>query len=112
MIINEKYLKEYESLISNAEDKRLLDHEKALFAEYAKSLEPILVASREFRTDAAMEEIAKTGDLPARLAKAFEEHMKFNDELGKTEAKEALREVGVANTVAIVVLRFLTWTRP
>jgi len=100
----ERDLKEYEALVSGAEDKRLLEHEKTLFAEYAKGLEPVLAASREFRTDAAMEEITKLGDLPARLAAALEAHMKFNEELGKHEAKEAAQEKSSANVMGIVVL--------
>ena len=100
----ERNLKEYEMLVSGAEDKRQLEHEKVLFAEYAKGLEPALAASREFRTDAAMEEITRMGDLPARLAAALEAHMKFNEELGKQEAKEATQEKSSANIEAIVVL--------
>ena len=100
----EKHLKDYEALVSGAEDKRLLEHEKALLAEYAKGLNPVLAASREFRTDAAMEEITKMGDLPARLAAALEAHMKFNEDLGKHEAKEAAQEKSSANVESIVVL--------
>ena len=100
----QKHLKDYEALVSGAEDKRLLDHEKTLFAEYAKGLEPVLVTSREFRTDAAMEEITKLGDLPARLAAALEAHMKFNEDTGQTKAREAAREKSNANLVAITIL--------
>lgn len=98
-----KQLKDYESLISDAEDKRLLEHEKALFAEYARGLDPILAASNEFRTDAAVEEIVKLGDLPTRLAAALEAHMKFNEETGKQMATKAAGEKSMATTIAIAV---------
>ena len=99
-----KHLKDYESMVSDGEDKQLLDHESALFAEYSKGLQPVLAASADFRTDAAMEEISKMGDLPARLAAALETHMKFNEEVGQRKAKEAAREKSNANTEAIAVL--------
>ena len=100
----DKALKDYESLVSNAEDKRLLEEEKALLATYAKSIGPVLETSREFRTDAAMEEIAKLGDLPQKLGNALEAHMKFNDDQGSKEAKAAVDTKDAATLVAIVVL--------
>ena len=99
----EGYLKAYESLISGEDDKALLDQEKALFGEYAKGLGVVLTASQDYRTDDAMQEIAKMGDLPARLAAALEAHMKFNEELGQRQAKAAAQEKDFANTVAIAV---------
>ena len=100
----EKHLKAYETLVSNPEDKRLLEHEKALLSDYAKGLEPVLAASRDFLTNDAMQEIAKMGDLPARLAEAFETHMKFNEDTGLQQAKQAAREKKNANIMAVVVL--------
>ncbi len=100
----EKALKDYESLVSNEKDKRLLDAEKSLFETYRNSIEPVLAASREFRTDAAMEEVGKTGDTPAKLAAALEAHMKFNDDLGDKVAKEAAEIKGSATLIAFAVL--------
>ena len=100
----EKALKDYESLVSNEEDKRLLDAEKSLFETYRNSIEPVLAASREFRTDAAMEEVGKTGDTPAKLAAALEAHMKFNDDLGDKVAKDAAEIKGSATLIAFSVL--------
>ena len=99
----EGHLKAYESLVSGAEDKALIDQEKALLGEYVKGVELVLAASSESRTDDAMQEIAKMGDLPARLAAALEAHMKFNEELGQRQAGAAAEEKGVATTVSIVV---------
>lgn len=100
----DKHLKDYEALASDAEDKRLLDQERTLLAEYAKGVQLVLDASRDYRTDDAMQEIAKMGDLPARLAGALEAHVKYNEEIGQREAKEAERDKAGANVTAIVVL--------
>ena len=104
LLETEKHLKAYETLVSNPEDKRLLEHEKALLSDYAKGLEPVLAASRDFLTNDAMQEIAKMGDLPSRLAEAFETHMKFNEDTGLQQAKQAAREKKNANIMAVVVL--------
>jgi len=100
----EKALKDYEPLVSNDEDRRMLEAEKALFVRYKNSLAPVLAASRELRTDAAMEEIVKIGDLPAKLAEALEAHIKFNDDLGDNKAKQAEDAKGNAAATAFSVL--------
>lgn len=51
-----------------------------------------------------MQEIAKMGDLPSRLAEAFETHMKFNEDTGLQQAKQAAREKKNANIMAVIVL--------
>lgn len=99
-----KAFKDYEALISNDEDRRLLEREKGLLAEYAKGLVPVLAASREFRTEAAMEEIKKVGDIPNRLADALEEHMKFNNELADKQAEDALKAKNTSAVISIAVL--------
>ncbi|WP_153110005.1 methyl-accepting chemotaxis protein [Propionivibrio limicola] len=99
----EKELQNYEKLVSNDEDRRLLDAEKAAFADYKKFLEPALAASREFRTEAAMEEIARNPELPKKVANALEAHMHFNEDLGNKEAEAATAEKSSANTQSIAI---------
>ena len=100
----EKALKDYERLVSSDADRRLLEQDSTLFAEYQKSLRPVLEASRDFRTEAAMEEIVKIGDLPKRLADQLDAHVKFNHDAGYAEAELAAAARSTSTTIAIIVL--------
>lgn len=99
----EKALADYEALVSGDEDKRLLEAEKTLFAEYKKGLVPVLEASRDFRTEAAAEEIVKMGDLPTKLAESLDNHMKFNRDVADKEAHVATAAKSASTTIAVAV---------
>jgi methyl-accepting chemotaxis protein len=99
----ENLLKEYETKLADDEDRRQLESEKATLAEYKKLLEPILAASQDFRTDAAMEEVMKAKPSGDKLTSDLIAHMNYNGELGKKEAQIAADAKTAATTTAIVV---------
>ena len=99
----DKALKDYEALVSNEEDQRFLGAEKAMLIEYVKSMVPVLEASRDFRTEAAMEEIVKVGDLPKKLSDSFEAHMAFNHDLANKEAEKAVVAKDASTSISIAV---------
>ena len=82
-------LKAYEPLLINAEDKRLLDEEKAMFAKYSEAIRPLLELSRQNRNVEAKTKLDEVGSMARHLNEALEAHMKFNAELGKKTADEA-----------------------
>ena len=100
----EKALKDYEALVSNDEDRRLLEADRTALVAYKESNKSILAASNEYRTDAAMEEIKKAGDIPRKVAEALNAHVKFNVDLGTKEAGEARAAKSTSTQVALLVL--------
>ncbi|SDH39195.1 methyl-accepting chemotaxis protein [Propionivibrio dicarboxylicus] len=100
----EKALKDYEALISNDEDRKLLEADRAALAGYKRANEPILAASSEYRTDAAMEEVKKASDAPRKVADALNMHVKFNTDLGNKEAAEAQSAKSTSTLTALLVL--------
>ncbi len=88
----ERSLKGYESLLSNAEDGRMLAEDRKLLSEYWQRLEPVLAASRANQRDQALVGIQAVGEAVDRINKLLSEHIDFNSELGKKKAEEAAGE--------------------
>jgi len=86
----EKLLKEYEPLVVDAEDKRLLDADKATFAAYIQADALVLEASSRSAHDEALALLNKGVTVAAGFNDALEAHMKFNDDLGEKTSKEGL----------------------
>jgi methyl-accepting chemotaxis protein len=82
-------LKEYEPLVVDAEDKRLLEDDKRYFAEYMKSLKPLLEASERNARDEVLALLPGAGRAAEAFNGALEAHMRFNEQLGKREAADA-----------------------
>ena len=97
-------LKEYESLVSNDEDKRLLEAEKADITEYNKAVEEILIPSRQNQTEAALKAVENARAIGNKAAASFQAHMKFNDELGDKEAAAAASEKSLATKEMLAIL--------
>ena len=100
----EKDLKDYEALVANDEDKRLLDAEKATLVTYLNVIDVIRAASRDYRSEDALSEVANGKPVSDKLINELLAHMKFNDELGKQEAAKAAAEKNFATVEAVVVL--------
>ncbi|MFH1660532.1 MAG: methyl-accepting chemotaxis protein [Pseudomonadota bacterium] len=86
----EHALNEYDKLIYDAEDKRLLDENKRTFASYRESLKPILELSRQNQNEEARQKLAAASDVAKHFNEALEAHMHFNAELGKKSAETGL----------------------
>ena len=87
-------LKKYENFITDTEDKRLLDSEKAAIVEYNKAVDGVLAISRENRTEDARGLIKKIQPQAVKFIETLEAHMKYNEELGKRSAEEAIATAG------------------
>ena len=99
----EKALKDYEPLVSNAEDKQLLDTERAELAEYNRKVDGILELSRKNKNDEARDLLKAAAGQANKLSNDFVAHMKFNDDLGKKSAAEGEAAKEKADWIALVV---------
>jgi methyl-accepting chemotaxis protein len=86
----EKALKDYEPLVINDEDKRLLEADKTTFAAYIKANAAIIEASGRNAHDEAMALTKNATEVARALNDALEAHMVFNEQLGDATTKEAL----------------------
>lgn len=86
----EAAFKAYEPLVTDAEDKRLLDEDKATFVQYSEALKPLLELSRKNRNEEARAMTSDVAKVAQHLNGALEAHMKFNADLGKKTAAEAV----------------------
>lgn len=100
----QKDLKDYEALVSNADDKALLDAEKATLATYLNVVDVIRAASRDYRSEDALTEVQNGKPVSDKLTDALLAHMKFNDELGEREAAKAAADKRTATVEALAVL--------
>ena len=100
----EKNLKSYEALLADDQDKRFLDAEKATFEQYKNAVENILAASRDYRNDDAMHEVAQGRLIGNKLTENFINHVKHNEALGKREAETAAQAKQSATLISISVL--------
>jgi len=98
-----KVLKEYEPLVINDEDRRLLDNERNFLIEYHKSVDHVLDLSRQNRNDDAFAALKTAVPLAEKVNDALEAHMKFNDELGKNSAAEGAAAKDRADWIATVI---------
>jgi methyl-accepting chemotaxis protein len=99
----EKALKTYEPTITDDKDRELFNREKKLWTEYSQGLEPFLAASRDNRRDEAMALLGKLTPLAQDLNKATDEHVQYNNELGRKGSEEAVAEKKGATTLAILL---------
>jgi methyl-accepting chemotaxis protein len=86
----EKAFKVYEPTIVDAKDKELFDQEVRYFAEYQRGIPPILAVSRAGKTAEALALVGALTAVGQNLRKAIEEHIAYNEKLGKQGAEEAL----------------------
>jgi methyl-accepting chemotaxis protein len=105
----EEALKTYEPLVTDAEDKRLLDDDKATFAQYSEAIKPLLQLSRQNRNDEARAMTNEVAKVARHLNEALEAHMKFNAELGKKTSADgvAAKELATKLSIAMSVLAIL-----
>jgi methyl-accepting chemotaxis protein len=83
-----KIFKDYEPLISNDEDRRLLAEELAAFAEYGKEMNHALEVSRSNPHEEARELLNTLASKAEKVNDSLVAHMKYNEQLGKKSAAE------------------------
>ena len=100
----EKNFKDYEQLLSDDEDKRLLASERTALAEYNKGIDQALEHSRVNRNDEARTLLQSHSSQAINFIEQVNAHMKFNEALGKQVAAEGAAAKDSATWTAIGVL--------
>lgn len=85
-----KALKDYEPLIFDADDKRLLDTDKTSFDAYMEKVRSVLELSRENQNEDALKRLTEAASLAEHVNEALGAHMKYNEAQGLRMAEEAL----------------------
>jgi len=99
----DKALKDYEALLSDDKDKAMLEADKALRDEYMTSVSHVLELSRANKNDLARDSMTKAAPLAEKLNGALDEHMRYNIDLGKKGADEAIATKSHALTLSLLI---------
>jgi methyl-accepting chemotaxis protein len=99
----DKALKDYEPLITNDEDRRLLDAERSALNDYNLVGDHVIELSRANRNEDARDALVHAAGKATALDEAFVAHMKFNDKLGDDAAAEGANAKTQAIWVSVIV---------
>jgi methyl-accepting chemotaxis protein len=99
----EKLLKDYEPLLIDAEDKRLLDADRAAFAAYLQADNLVLEASTGNAHDEALALLNKGVPVAAVFNDALEAHMRFNEQLGNKTSADAVAAKSFGTWSALII---------
>jgi methyl-accepting chemotaxis protein len=101
-----KDLKEYEKLVSNEEDRKLLESEQVEIKKYFKAFwEKVVPLSRQNRQEAALAMLISDVRPIATLVGAdFDKHMAFNEKMATDYANDAVSTVAQAINLSIVTI--------
>jgi methyl-accepting chemotaxis protein len=100
----EQAVKEYEPFISDAEDKRLWDQDRALLAEYLTAADQVLVSSASGDRKGTFSLLVDSAPLAQRLTGAFDDHIRYNVKLGQEGAANALAAKHMGTVIGFAVL--------
>lgn len=100
----DKAFKDYEPLIADDQDRKLLASEQSLAQAYDSGAKEILGLSRKNLNEQAREKLLKLGETATKLNTAISEHFSYNQVLGKKGADEATAMKGSALTQSMVVI--------
>jgi methyl-accepting chemotaxis protein len=111
----EQALKDYEKLLSNEEDKALLATDLSVWKAYMNEVDRITAISDQGDREGAIRLINADSKLSREIDKALDDHIQFNENLGKKEAdnaiaakKSALLLSACIALVSIAALAFLS----
>ena len=101
-----KDLKTYEGMLSNEEDKKLLDAEKQLLQAYFEFFRgKVVPLSRKNDTAAAFALVkAELRPLAVKLEESFEKHVAFNENLAVSYSNDVVSSVAMAIKVSIATI--------
>ena len=98
-----KVLQDYDRLVVDAEDKKLLDEERAALADYNRGADHILELSQTNRKAEAQDLLGKYAEQAAKLNEHLVAHMKYNKDLGKRSASEGEATKTRADWIALII---------
>ncbi|MDD5249758.1 MAG: methyl-accepting chemotaxis protein [Rhodocyclaceae bacterium] len=96
-------LKDYELMVSNEKDKKMLADDKAAYTEYAAGMDQVLVLSRARKVDQARDLTATLLNHAQQLNSVLHDHIQYNVDLGTSAADAAVAAKSSATVVAVVV---------
>ena len=99
-------LKDYERIVSNDEDRRLLEEEKSQLAIYTKIVwEKVIPSSRKDQPDETLALLRKElRPIATRLGDGFDKHVAFNEEMAADYSDNVVAAVSRAIKVTIAVI--------
>ena len=101
-----KNLKDYEKMLSNEEDRQLLESEQKELKNYFKAFnDEVVPLSRKNQTEMALAQLR--GDVRAsatKLADDFDKHVAFNDKMASDYSGEVISSVSTAIKVSIATI--------
>ena len=95
------HYKQYETLISDTKDREFYKKEQTLMGTYTQMVEKLFLLSNEDKKDEVRALIYGNRSTINDLVKTLSEHMTYNQNLAKEDAKEAVRAKSSAATIMI-----------
>ncbi|QSB01648.1 MCP four helix bundle domain-containing protein [Methylomonas sp. EFPC1] len=99
----DKLLSNYEKLLADDEDKKLLQDDKASLAEYDKLRLKIRDLSRQNKNAEARTVMMGNQPVIDKLLDAFKNHSEYNQRLGKNSSNEAVSIQSSAITISVII---------
>jgi len=99
----DKLLSDYEKLLTDDEDKKLLQDDKASLAEYDKLRLKIRDLSRQNKNAEARTVMMGNQPVVDKLLDAFKNHSEYNQRLGKNSSNEAVSIQSSAITISVII---------
>ncbi|RTL57935.1 MAG: hypothetical protein EKK46_01525, partial [Rhodocyclaceae bacterium] len=105
-------LKEYEGLLSDDEDKRLLEADKKALAEYLVDADSVVAVSTQNLHDEALKQLTAGAVKAEAVNEALAAHMKYNVDLGAKSSAQAAstKQIAVWLALGISAAAFLIVT--
>jgi methyl-accepting chemotaxis protein len=100
----EKELKDYEALLSDDKDKKMLADDHAIAADFFAANEQVLALSRANKNEQARDALSKNKPLAEKFTAALDAHMEYNVELAKKAADDAGAAKSNALKISLVVV--------
>ncbi len=96
----DKALKDYEQLVANDEDRKLLDAERATLTRYNKAIDEALALARAGQNAEAQAMILKNVNAALQFDDQLSAHMRFNEKLSHDSAQRGAETKQSANWIA------------
>ncbi|HSW03990.1 methyl-accepting chemotaxis protein [Aquabacterium sp.] len=96
-------LKKYEGLLSDDKDKALLAADRAALADYDGLRDKALGLSRQNKNAEARDLLMANLAVAGKVWDAFQAHRKYNEDLGRKAAEEAVAVKAAATLIALLV---------
>ncbi|WNB75721.1 methyl-accepting chemotaxis protein [Methylomonas koyamae] len=102
----DKSLNQYEGLLANDEDRRLLQDDRTALADYDKLSAKVRELSRQNKSSEARDLLMRSQPVVDKLLAAFKNHSEYSQRLGKKSSDEAVsiqsNAVAVSATIALL----------